>query len=227
MPIECADFPSALQAWNTFYKRSLVVTQRGRREPAERQLAKSREAWYQIIWRYRESPPPEYAEDARWQSDLATITGNLHIAEWLVAGGDLEGAHEALEPIRRIWMDVRQRNGIRSFGDVLTTYHDVMEPVVLWGAGQAHGGVTEENIDEFQAAAAKLLEAWQSVRSFPYRPGAPRGRGGGRQFRIYMGRAEEAMEHFAVVVAERRIEEIPDASQGVKSAFLSLFIPFG
>jgi hypothetical protein len=227
MPIECPDFPSALQAWNTFYKRTLVVTQKGIQETALGQMAKSREAWYQIVWRYYETPPEEYADDEHWHSDLAAITGRLHIAEWMATGGDLDGAHETLEPVRWVWLGVRERNGVHWFGDELTRYHDVMEPVVLWGTGQTHGGVTEDNVEEFEAEVAKLSAAWQRVLVSPYRAGRPRGRGGRQQFTIFLRRADAKMATFFSVVAERRLDEIPDAAREVKSAYLSLFMPFG
>jgi hypothetical protein len=227
MPIECADFRSAVGAWNTFYKRSLVITRAGRQEPGLKQLAKSREAWYQILWRYYESPPPEYSDDARWQADLAAITGRLHIAEWMAVGGDMAGAHEALEPVRQIWMDVRERNGAWWFGDELTRYHDVMEPIVLWATGQTHGGVTEENIEDFEAEAAALAKAWERVVQFPYRPGRPRGRGGRLQYTIFMRRASERMQTFHSTVAERRLEEIPEAALDVQRAYKALFMAFG
>jgi hypothetical protein len=224
MPVDCPDFDSALNAWSTFYKRSLYATSMGKQENAKRPLGKSREAWYQVLTRYYEDPPAKYAADSRWQSDLAAITGHLHLGEWLTYSGDLEAAHEALEPVRRIWMKIRERNGVRWFGDELTRYHDVMEPVVLWGTGKVHGGVTEENVEEFEAEVAALAEAWRRVEQF----GPPRATGmRRRRFAVFMSRESEAIADLQQVIAERRLEEVPEAARAVKNVFRSLYMGFG
>jgi len=227
MSADRRDFDSALAAWNTFYKRALYATQRGDPEIAKRPLGMSREAWYQVIARYYEEPPAEYAEDPRWQRDLAGITGHLHLAEWLVAAGDMEAAHETLEPVRQIWLEVRERNGVRHFGDELTRFHDVMDEVVLWGTGQTHGGVTDENIEEFYAKVVALDEAWQRVDRFGFYPKEQLGPGGQRQYVRFMGEAADAVEELRYTVEDRLLDEIPEAAASVKRAFVPLYMQFG
>ena len=227
MPAPGTSFRFDLQNWNQWYKRSLLATSRGAAERAPQPLARSREAWYSFLAYWYATPPPEYAEDARWQADLASITGHIHMAEWLATSGEMYSAHETLEPVRRIWMDIRTRNGVRWLGDEITRYHDVMEPVVLWGTGQARGGVTEENIEEFEAEVAALVEAWRDLAQFRFRPRAPRGPGGQLQYRIFMTEANEAVNRLYRVVEEGGIEDIPEAARQVKATFLPLFMNFG
>ena len=216
-----------LQNWNQWYKRSLLATSKGAAERVPQPLANSRETWYSFLWYWYATPPPEYAEDARWQADLAAITGHIHLAEWLATSGEMYSAHETLEPVRRIWMDIRTRNRVRWFGDEITRYHDVMEPVVLWGTGQTRGGVTEENIEEFEAEVAALVEAWRDLAQFPFRPRAPRGPGGQLQYGIFMMQANEAVNRLHRVVEDGWIEDIPEAARQVKATFLPLFMNFG
>ncbi len=227
MPNDCPDFPSALQAWSTYYRRSLLVTRGQDCEIAQKPLRKSVEAWYEILGRYYEEPPDTYAEDLSWQADLATITGRLHLAEWQVIGGNLKGAHATLEPVRRIWTEIRERNGVRWFGDELARYHDVMEPVMLWGTGETHGGVTDTNIEEFEAEVAKLADAWTNVARFPFRARRPRGPGGYMQYRMFMSKAYEAVAELLRLVEERRLEEIPEAARALQTTFVPLFMQFG
>ena len=200
MPADCPDFDSALAAWNAFYKRSLYATQREDPEAAKRPLGMSHEAWYQVISRYYEEPPAEYAKDPRWHGDLAAITGHLHLAE---------------------------RNGVRHFGDELTRFHEAMEPVVLWGTGQTHGGVTDENIEEFYAKVVVLDEAWQRVTGFGFYPKEQLGPGGQRQYSVFMGGAADAVEQFRYTVEDRLLDEIPEAAAAVKNAFVPLYMQFG
>jgi len=218
------DFNSALANWNTFYKRSLYSTKRGAGDRPRWPLQNCREAWYRVLDSWYVTPPPEYAKDERWHQDLATITGYLHMAEWLAWGGDLEGAHEALDPVRRIWMEIRTRNGIRHFGDELTRYYDVMEPIVDWGVGASHGGVTKGNLGEYEAELAKLAAAWQSVTQFGFRPSNPMW---GRRFYMSMVKEAQAISGLFEAVSERRFEEIPAAAEEVKAGFLQLYMGFG
>jgi hypothetical protein len=227
MPADCPDFDSALAAWNTFYKRSLLATQSENPAMAKRQLETAHEAWYQVISRYYEEPPAEYAKDPRWQGDLAAITGHLHLGEWLVSEGDMETAHETLEPVRRIWLEIRERNGVRHFGDELTRFHEAMEPVVLWGTGQTHGGVTDENIEEFYAKVVALDEAWQRVAGFGFYPKEQMGPGGQRQYVLFMGGTADAVEQLRYTVEDRLLDEIPERAAAVKNAFVPLYMQFG
>ena len=227
MPVDQPDFGSALAAWNTFYKRSLYATQREDPEVAKRPLGMSLEAWYQVLARYYEEPPAEYAEDSRWQRELAAVTGHLHLAEWLVAAGDMKAAHETLEPVRRMWLGIRERNGVRYFGDELTRFHDAMEPVVLWGTGQTHGGVTDENIEEFYAKVVAMDDAWQRVAGFGFYPKEQLGPGGQRQYGRLMADAENAVEQLRYTVEDRLLDEIPEGAAAVKQAFAPLYLGFG
>ena len=216
-----------LQNWNQWYKRSLLATSHGAAERVPQPLANSREAWYSFLAYWYATPPPEYAEDTCWQADLAAITGHIHLAEWLATSGEMYSAHDTLEPVRRIWMDIRTRNGVQWFGDEITRYHDVMEPVVLWGTGQARGGVTEDNFEEFEAEVAALVEAWRDLARFRFRPRAPRGPGGQLQYRIFMTQADAAVKRLHRVVEDGWIEDIPEAAREVKATFLPLFMNFG
>ena len=227
MPADQSDFDSALAAWNMFYKRSLYATQGKGSETAQRPLGMSREAWYQVISRYYEEPPTEYAKDPRWQKDLAAITGHLHLGEWLLAAGDMKAAHETLEPVRHIWLGIRERNGVRHFGDELTRFHDVMDPVVLWGTGQAHGGVTDDNIEEFYAKVVALEEAWQRVVRFGFYPTDRLGPGGQLQYGRFMADAENTIEQLRYTVEDRLLDEIPAATAVVRQAFVPLYMAFG
>lgn len=227
MPAPGTSFSLDLQNWNQWYRRSLLGTSKGAPERVPQSLAKSREAWYSFLGYWYATPPPEYAEDAHWQADLAAITGHIHLAEWLATSGDMHAAHETLESVRQIWMGIRTRNRVRWFGDEITRYHDVMEPVVLWGTGQVRGGVTEDNLEEFAAEVAVLVEAWRDLAQFRFRPKAPMGRGGQLQFTIFMSQANEAINRLHRVVEDGWIEDIPEAAREVKATFVPLFMNFG
>ena len=99
-----SEFEAAYLEWNLSHKRSLLATSRGTQEGAKQPVSQCRESWYQLLGGYYKAPPPEFADDERWQSDLATITGCLHIAEWRLHAGHMEESHETLERVRWIWL---------------------------------------------------------------------------------------------------------------------------
>lgn len=216
-----SDFEAAYLHWNTFYKRSLMATRSGTQESAKRPMSHARERWYGFLAKYYQAPPPEFAEDEHWQSNLAAVTGYHHLAEWHLHGGRMKEAHEALERIRWIWLELRARNDIPWFGDALTRYHAVMEPVVRWGTGAEHGGVTADNIEDFEVEVLKLLEAWDCLLRHP----PPLGNM--RRFSFGMQQEARALAEFEEVVAARLYGDIAEAAKQVNTAFTMLFMGFG
>jgi hypothetical protein len=216
-----SEFEATYLDWNLYYKRSLLATSRGTQEGAKQQVSQCRERWYELLGRYHLTPPPEFAEDEQWQSDLAAITGHLHVAEWQLHGGRMADAHECLERVRWIWLDIRERNGVHWFGDELTRYHAAMEPVVAWGTGAEHGGVTSGNIEDFEVELAKLLDAWGRLAQQRPPPGNM------RRFHFSMQREAAALRDLQELVADRWYPDIPEAAKQVKNAFTMLFMGFG
>jgi hypothetical protein len=217
-------FEAAYVQWNHPYKRALLATSRGTDEQAKRVLGAAQEQWYSLLGAYYLSPPLEFAADPQWQTDLAAITGYLQIATWQLYGGDMGAAHSSLEPVRRIWLDVRERNEVPWFGDRLTRYHDLMEPVVMWATGAADGGVAPDNIDEFDAQLKTLVAAWMEVVDSARRTPPP---GNTRQFAMAMEQEHDALKALDAASAEGRYEDIPEAARGVQKAFIQLYMGFG
>jgi hypothetical protein len=215
-------FRGAYGSWNRYYKRALYATGMGTAERAKLPLAGCRQAWYELLGEYHASPPSEHAEDAQWSADLVTITGYVHLAEWRAHAGDLEEAHEALERVRYLWREVRERNGVRWFGDELLRFHDVMEPMVAWGTGAERGGVTPENVEEYRAEMARLLEAWTRVQGFEPKP-----RGPGRRLPSAMANEAKALGELWHAVRAGSYGQIPEAARAVKQGFLRLYMGSG
>lgn len=216
-----SEFEAAYLKWNHSCKRFLLMTSGGAQGGAKRPVSDCREQWYELLRRYHNAPPPEFADDERWQSDLATITGYLHIAEWRLHAGHMKESHEALERVRWIWLGIRERNGVRWFGDELTRYHAVMEPVVKWASGAEHGGVTPENVEDFEVELAKLLEAWRRLAQ--QRPP----QGNMRRYSMGMRMEAHALSELDEIAAVGLYEDIPEAAKAVRSAFTMLFMGFG
>jgi len=216
-----SDFETAYIEWNRPYKRALLDTKRGNADRAQRALARARVTWYNVLYRYWDNPPPQFAGDADWNRDLATITGYLHIAESLALAGKMYDAHDSLEPVRRLWLDMRERNEVPWFGDQLTRYHDIMEPIVVWGTGETGRYVTPDNIEEFEDAFAQLETAWREVSRAPTPPGNT------RQFAMLMKEERTAVADLDQAIQTRNWGVIPEVCEELRDAFIRLFMGFG
>ncbi|MBN1458389.1 MAG: hypothetical protein JXA57_02560 [Armatimonadetes bacterium] len=216
-----SDFERAYIKWNNPYKRALLATRQANPTAAKRTLARARISWYELVYRYWEEPPVQFVGDENWHRDLATITGHLHIAESLALAGKMYAAHEALEPIRRLWLDMRERNEIPWFGDQLTRYHDVMEPVVAWGTGETGRYVTPENVGEFERAYSEVESAWQELMRAPTPPGNT------RQFTMLMQQEGKAIADLRQAIETRNWGVIPEVCEELREAFVALFTGFG
>jgi len=216
-------FEAAYMQWNEPYKRSLLLTSRGNEERAKELVAAAQAQWFTLLDAYYLTPPAEFAEDPLWRTDLAAVTGYLQLAQWQLYSGDMGAAHDSLEPIRRLWLDLRERNEVPWFGDRLTRYHDLMEPVVMWATGAAHGGVTPDNIDEFDEQLKTLATAWGEIADAARRLRVDNR----RPLDMILRQNYDALKALDDASAEARYDDLPDAARAVRSAFIQLYMRFG
>ncbi len=213
-------FSTLYEAFNDNYKQALFATSEGNKERAARELTGTRIAWEMLLARYYDAPPEQFAKDSRWQADLATITGYIEIADLQLGAGKLQQAHGALEPVRHIWLEIRQRNGVPWFGDELARFHDAMEPVVQL----ATAGVTERGIGELAAEVANLTHAWQKVQEFGF---APRSTERRKQLGEMMASETQAVANLEKATGARDYGNIGPLALAVKRAFAALYLAFG
>jgi len=212
-------FSDLFGAFNESYKQALYATSLGERQAAS-ELTGARVSWQMVLGSYYETPPEEYRKDEGWRRDLATITGYLQIADMQVEAGRLAEAHETLEPIRRVWVEINGRNGVRRFGDELVKFHEVMEPTVV----MALAGVGEENIGEFEERVGELSEGWRGVEEFGFAPSSAERRA------RYEGMAvnvRTAVGNLARATEERDYAKLGPLAKAVKGAFAELYLAFG
>jgi len=213
-------FSDLYQTWNDGYKQSLYLTSQADKQRSAKELTGTGIAWQMLLTGYYETPPERYQKDQQWRADLATITGYLNIAEMQVGAGKLKEAHDALEPIRRIWLRIRERNGVPWFGDELTKFHEVMEPTVQL----AVAGATQANVGELEGKIAELASAWEKVQQFDFHPASAK-----RQQLLaeLMGSETQAVENLRNATAARDYANIKPFAQAVKRAFANLYLEFG
>lgn len=213
-------FQTLFSAFNENYKQTLYATQQGEEDRSRGEMAATRLTWEMVLLRYYETPPEAYRKDARWQADLATVSGYLDAAEAQLHAGNLSEAHAALEPIRRLWADINARNGVRRYGDALTRFHEVMEPAVMAGKTTAD----EVSFAAFQEKLAALTEGWKQVRHFGFLPKREDDR---KRFKDLVAAETAAIENLTKVAQAKDYADIQKLSPEVKNAFAELYLAFG
>jgi len=218
-------FEATFQAWNALYKQALVGTNRPDAR-ADTLLSATNDAlgaWLVVLDRFYESPPSVYAADANWQRDLATMTGYLEIAPRLLASGRVMQAHWALGPVRSVLLDLRRRNGISYYGDVLFEYHNVMEracdPIIA-----DPNSVTRPSLPGIACRVRDARTAWQRVLDF--RPN-PASESESDKHRELLAREANALQQLEAAVTSGDAASITSAAQEVKAHYRALYLAFG
>jgi hypothetical protein len=218
-------FEVTFQAWNALYKQALVGTNRpdARADTLLSATNDALAAWLVVLDRFYESPPSVYAADANWQRDLAAVTGYLEIARRQLASGRVAQAHRALGPVRSVLLDLRRRNGIAYYGDVLFEYHNAMEracdPIIA-----DPDSVTGASLPDIAGRVRDARTAWQHVLDFSF---APVDEGEREKHRELLAHETETLQQLEAAVTSSDLALIASAAQEVKARYRELYLAFG
>lgn len=124
---EDSEFEALMQSANSNYVKALVSTSRNDYNASEEALDGLVEDLEAVKAEYTENPPAVYATDEKWPETLDEALAIAESSREHLRENDIETAHEALEPMRDLFFDLHQRNGINLMGDRLTSFHTLME----------------------------------------------------------------------------------------------------
>ena len=218
-------FQAKFHEWNTLYKQALVGTNRpdARADTLLSATNDALAAWLVVLDRFYESAPLVYAADANWQRDLATVTGYLEIARRQLASGRVTQAHRALGPVRSALLDLRRRNGIAYYGDVLFEYHNAMEracdPIIA-----DPSSVTQAALPTIAGLVRDARTAWQRVLDFGFTPVDESERE--KHCELVAGETK-ALQQLEAAVTSGDPASITSAAQEVKAHYRDLYLAFG
>lgn len=101
--------------------------------------------------------------DAQWDEDMHKVQHQIQLAlDLMESDAELKQIHEALEPIRKTMLELRQRNGMDYYLDYLSRYHDAMEKVVeKTQALDSAASVTE--LEQLKGDVEHARSLWQEV----------------------------------------------------------------
>lgn len=102
-----------------------------------------------------------------WTAALAATGRHIDAAANAASQGDWPRAHEALEPVRIVLMQVRDRQGMDYFVDRLTAFHEPMERLAQAGSTWTPAALDPPRRDELERAFAQARALWHGIEGRP------------------------------------------------------------
>jgi hypothetical protein len=199
---------------------------------SDENLTPARASMDLLIPRWNAFRDKYYAEshsDSQWQRDYDKINDYIKAAEKIVAGGtNLKNAHEELEHIRIVFMQLRQRNSIDYYIDYLTRFHEPMEKIVLAAKGKTEATFTSQDMDEIRQALPLAKQLWRAVSNANFDASL-------YEFdqqktailSALTGKEKMALNHLEKVLKTDNKKEIIAAAVAIKPNFAKIFKQFG
>lgn len=125
-----ADFEKSLAAAYAPYREALMQTNQKDKAASEQALQAFELRWAGLMKTYKTTPPPQYADDAKWSATIAAVDRTIAAAKVETAKGELVKAHHVLEDVRKQLGDLRSRNGVITFSDRMDAYHEKIEQII-------------------------------------------------------------------------------------------------
>ena len=138
----------------------LALTNAEKVQPSRKAMKILKENWTVFQSKYLDF----IADDPEWKGDMAKIGQQIAEADRIVASGkNLMEAHEALEEIRLITLEMRKRNHIEYFMDPLTEFHAYMEEIFHTGQDNNPDDLTDEDIKGLAFTLSEAIKLWNEI----------------------------------------------------------------
>lgn len=221
---EQSDLLQAMAEFDRNYIPALSLTNQGQQAQSVNAIRRLRTDWAEFKIRYQDG----YGSDnQQWQQDMNAIEEQMTQAQNQINVNELSEAHESLEKIRFIFMEMRQRNGIEYFMDYLTRFHEPMEEIVMLAA-QAENRNPESVKLDILKRMEPLLSSWNDVRNteLPLELfDVPEEKQ--TLIRKFIEDESEALSQLESALQHKTMPDIIKAAKGIKPPFVRLYLSFG
>ena len=220
-----ADLVEDSAVFDRAYIPALAYTSQGNRPQSTQAMAQLLPAWAA----FRDAHSGDHPEDAQWRKSFASAGQYIADAQAIVdnSGRPLTDAHEALEPVRILFMHLRQGHNIEYFVDHLTAFHEPMETIVLTAKDEKIGG-SEEKLKKIRATLPALQTAWHQVQAAPLESGRLMlDAATFDQVKRLMQKETEAIHALEASLAGDDPQAALRLAMGIKPPFARLFMLFG
>jgi hypothetical protein len=149
------------------YIPALAVTSQNDADKSKAAMKRLNQSWGVFASAYRQYK----SADDIWKNGFADIDKWIAKADGIVASGNnLTEAHNALEPVREILMQLRRKNGVDYFVDYQTAFHEPMEEIVLTAKGKTPETLTQQDIDKIRSLMPTLADRWGALQNARFDP---------------------------------------------------------
>jgi hypothetical protein len=158
-PMDDAALRSAMASFDKGYVATLVLTKQGEAEAAKEAVEKLAERFKA----FREACYEARPDDAQWKPDFDRAGKAIEEAQAAVAAGDVAGAHAKLDPLRKIFLELRARHNIEYGLDALTEFRETLEALLGSVKGKTPDSLGEADLAALRKQAERVRGAWVVV----------------------------------------------------------------
>lgn len=211
--VDEAKFAEVMNEANTAYIKALVFT-------SQKNVSASQAAIDQLVNKltyvsdnYGQAPPAMYTNDTSWKTEIERAKLIASNSQKLLADGDIEDAHTALEPMRDLFYSLHERNGVIHMGDLLTEFHATMEETI----DAANANDTEKVVTYIP----KLKTEWQNVTN------ADKPASADENYVQVLGQVDNAIVVLNNSVSSGNLTEVKTNAENLRLAFSKAFAKYG
>jgi hypothetical protein len=220
-----ADIVKDSAALDKAYIPALALTGQNEPEKTRAAMDKLKAAWAVYASAHRQHK----AADEAWNKGFADIDSVITKADAIVARGtNVTEAHDNLEQVRIILMQLRRKNGIDYFVDYQTAFHEPMEAIVLAVKGKTPATLNTQDVDKIRGLIPPLDARWsalQNARFDPQQFGFDSARSAKLQQLI--GAETQAIAGLKTALAEPDKAALIERAAAIKPPFAQMFMLFG
>ncbi|MCB1332334.1 MAG: hypothetical protein KDK26_01450 [Roseivivax sp.] len=213
-----AEFETAFRQTYGAYRVALFRTNAGQQADSVAALGQVQAGLTAMMARYRDAPPPHYADDPQWAETLDKVAALVAAAQGEVDAGQLPQAHETLEGVRDLIGDLHARNSVETFSDRMNAYHAEMEHVLALDLS----GLDAAAMGDLRERAGVLGYLAQDVLGAP-----PPEAAGNAEYDGLAKAFAGSVEALRAAVRGDDAEQIKAAVGGLKVPYSKLFLKFG
>ena len=179
-------------------------------------------AWSELKGKYYYAPDSDDALRVDFDKIEALIFKSRDIVK---SEQNLMAAHTDLESVRYILMDLRLRNNIAYYPDLLTKFHEYMEEIYHSGADANPEDLDEDKIYALKSTLEEGLQVWETVKKAPFDPNAYGFSDEKNRMREKLLVEETAaLKRLEDAIANKDKQEIVAAAKGIKPKYAAHYI---
>lgn len=203
----------------------LALTSQEKSGPARKAMGALRPVWRAFVDKYF----LDTHGDDQWQADLEAVGQRIEASARIIQSGEkLKDAHEELEHIRAIMLQLRERNDIEYFIDHLTRFHEPMESIVLAVKDKDAAELSPSDIEDLRETVTEARLLWREVANadldpalFELDPDAV------ATVRMLIEQQQAELDRLETAAQKGSRNEIKQAGMAIKPNFAKLFMTFG